>query len=141
SDISPIAPQLSCCAPAPKAARLARAPRQAALLFTPKLAPPSRSALALLQRTLTQDAAQVPGLSSARQRHYRMFHDIARVVLSRGGIAYGQRDEFIFWMLVTRFNAGLYALDELEQWAESFSGLSQGHLNLWQEGMLSSLYR
>src|SRR5690606_18369237 len=98
-------------------------------------------AIADLKRMLQEDTPLVERLNPTRRYQYRLFKDIAQVVINRGGIACGSRDEFIFWMLVMRFNAGLYGPDELQGLAGRFSGLTQGGLNLWDTGMLSTLHQ
>lgn len=100
----------------------------------------SKEALDDLRAMLEQDKAHIEGLNRTRRYQYQLFRDIATVVLERGGIAYGSRDEFVFWLLVMRFNAGLYGPDELQGLATRFAGLTQGCLNLWDAGMLVTLH-
>jgi len=94
-----------------------------------------------LRMLLEADEKMADGMRSMRKRAWRTFRDIARVVIARGGIQRGQRDEFLFWMLATRFNAGLYEAGELPVMAERFAACAEGGLNLWDDGSLSSLHR
>jgi len=94
-----------------------------------------------LRRLLQADEQVADGMRPMRKRAWRTFRDIARVVIARGGIPRGQRDEFLFWMLATRFNAGLYEAGELPIMAEQFAACAEGGLNLWDDGSLSSLHR
>ena len=119
-----------------------RLPARARRPVAPKTAAPlaTEEALAGLKSMIASDQILYANLSALRQRHYRIFADIAKVILSRGGLAEGTRDEFIFWLLVSRFNAGLYTIDQLPVLSAQFAGLAQGGLDLWQAGMLTTLH-
>ncbi|MFY3551217.1 hypothetical protein [Achromobacter insolitus] len=110
--------------------------------IAPKTTAPlaTEEALTGLKAMIASDQHLYANLSALRQRHYRIFADIASVILSRGGLAEGTRDEFIFWLLVSRFNAGLYTVDQLSVLSAQFAGLAQGGLDLWQAGMLTTLH-
>jgi len=98
------------------------------------------AALKWLSDLLRADEPVAAMLPKMRHRHYRIFRDLATVVLKRKGIARGQRDEIQFWMLASRFNAGLYTVDELPYLASQFARLCAEPLNLWEKGMLGSLH-
>lgn len=97
-------------------------------------------AMHFLTQMLEQDKAITAKLSRHRLYQYRLFADIAKVIQLRGGIEYGDRDEFLFWLLVMRYNAGLFESYQLEALAHRFAGLTQGELNIWKNGALSTLY-
>ena len=93
-----------------------------------------------LQDLIASDEPKVQEMGKLRRRNYRMFEDIAHVVTMRNGIRHGDRDEFQFWMLVCRYNAGILDPDDLPPLAAKMSLLSDGHLDLWKSGMLTTLY-
>lgn len=96
-------------------------------------------AIAYLEGMQESDKALVPLMKPMRLRSYRMFADIASVVLARGGIAEGHRDEFVFWMLTTRYVSGLFAGQQLTAIAREFCGLAQNDFDIVSTGALSSL--
>ena len=104
------------------------------------LEPVDPSSLQWLDALIESDAPRVAELGKLRLRNYRMFEDIARVVQMRKGIDLGDRDEFQFWMLVCRFNAGMLLPSEMPDLAEKLSLLTVGRLDIWKSGMLSTLY-
>lgn len=100
-------------------------------------APPE--ALNALRGLLERDQPYVQAMNPQRRFHYGLFHDISQVILARKGIAHGTRDEFLFWLLTTRYNAGLYSVNELAQMSALFAPLTEDALDVYQSGMLSSL--
>jgi len=97
--------------------------------------------LQMLQALIESDTAVADKLPRMRKNAWRMFKDIAQVVIKRGGLKRGERDEFQFWLLTTRFNAGLFEAHELPIIAEQFSRFAEGGMNLWGSGLLSSLHQ
>lgn len=97
-------------------------------------------ALSALSAQITAESRLLDVMNPTRARHYKIFRDIARVILARGGLFEGHRDEFIFWMIVERFHAGLCSPDEVPALAAQFAGLTSGRLDIWEEGYLKSLH-
>lgn len=99
----------------------------------------SPDAIDWLMNLIQQEDPAYDKLNFFQRIFYRIFRDIATVVKIREGIQIGQRDLFIFWMLVCRYHAGMCPLDELNYWAGEFAKLTHGELVLSSNGELSHL--
>lgn len=87
------------------------------------------------------ESAMTSGLPAFRRRYWNAFSDIVRLIQLRGGLYSGERDELIFWLLVTRYQAGFLTIGEIPAFSESLSHLCDVPLDVWEAGMLSSLHQ
>ena len=97
------------------------------------------TAIAWLESLIAAESVIYAQFHKHQKSFYRKFRDIAKVVKQRNGIRIGERNEFILWMLVCRYHAGLCTVAQLDDWAARFSCLTEGGLVLSSKRELRDL--